>query len=147
MPMMPGSKAPGMAGPAPAAPADPNKVILTIGSEKITAGQFETLVDALPPQYQNIARGPRKREFAESLIGTGEDRQLSMAPSRLQEFIGAVRTNFERFAMQGETPVLLTSPTVRPYVRSIIDRFRPMTVVMSQNEIHPKAKIRTIGQV
>jgi len=66
--MMPGSKAPGMAGPAPAAPADPNKVILTIGSEKITAGQFETLVDALPPQYQNIARGPRKREFAESLI-------------------------------------------------------------------------------
>jgi flagellar biosynthesis protein FlhA len=88
-----------------------------------------------------------EQEFAESLIGTGEDRQLSMAPSRLQEFIGAIRSNFERFAMQGETPVLLTSPTVRPYVRSIIDRFRPMTVVMSQNEIHPKAKIRTIGQV
>jgi flagellar biosynthesis protein FlhA len=49
--------------------------------------------------------------------------------------------------MQGETPVLLTSPTVRPYVRSIIDRFRPMTVVMSQNEIHPKAKIKTVGQI
>ena len=88
-----------------------------------------------------------EQEFAESLMGNGEDRQLSMAPSKLQEFIAAVRQSFERFAMQGETPVLLTSPTVRPYVRSIIDRFRPMTVVMSQNEIHPKAKIRTIGQV
>jgi flagellar biosynthesis protein FlhA len=88
-----------------------------------------------------------EQDFAESLIGNGEDRQLSMAPSRLQEFISSIRTNFERFAMQGETPGLLTSPTVRPYVRSIIDRFRPMTVVMSQNEIHPKAKIRTIGQV
>jgi flagellar biosynthesis protein FlhA len=88
-----------------------------------------------------------EQDFAESLVGNGEDRQLSMAPSRLQEFIAAVRQSFERFAMAGETPVLLTSPTVRPYVRSIIDRFRPMTVVMSQNEIHPKAKIRTIGQV
>jgi len=88
-----------------------------------------------------------EQEFADALVGTGEDRQLSMAPSRLQEFIAAVRQSFERFAMAGETPVLLTSPTVRPYVRSIIDRFRPMTVVMSQNEIHAKAKIRTIGQV
>ena len=88
-----------------------------------------------------------EQAFAESLIGQGEERQLSMAPSRLQEFITAVRQNFERYAMQGETPVLLTSPTVRPYVRSIIDRFRPMTVVMSQNEIHPKAKIKTIGQI
>ena len=89
----------------------------------------------------------REQAFAESLIGQGEERQLSMAPSRLQEFITAVRQNFERYAMQGETPVLLTSPTVRPYVRSIIDRFRPITVVMSQNEIHPKAKIKTIGQI
>ena len=88
-----------------------------------------------------------EQEFADSLMGSGEDRQLSMAPSRLQEFIAAVRQAFERFAMAGETPVLLTSPTVRPYVRSIIDRFRPMTVVMSQNEVHSKAKIRTIGQV
>jgi flagellar biosynthesis protein FlhA len=88
-----------------------------------------------------------EQEFSESLTGQGEDRQLAMAPSRLQEFIAAVRQNFERFAMQGETPILLTSPTVRPYVRSIIDRFRPMTVVMSQNEIHPKAKIRTVGQI
>lgn len=88
-----------------------------------------------------------EQAFADSLIGQGDERQLSMAPSHLQEFITAVRQNFERFAMQGETPVLLTSPTVRPYVRSIIDRFRPMTVVMSQNEIHPKAKIKTVGQI
>jgi flagellar biosynthesis protein FlhA len=49
--------------------------------------------------------------------------------------------------MQGESPVLLTSPVVRPYVRSIIERFRPMTVVMSQSEIHPKARIKTLGQI
>jgi flagellar biosynthesis protein FlhA len=88
-----------------------------------------------------------EQAFAEALVGEGEERQLSMAPSRLQQFITAVRQTFEHHAMMGETPVLLTSPGIRPYVRSIVERFRPATVVMSQNEIHPKAKIRTLGQI
>jgi flagellar biosynthesis protein FlhA len=49
--------------------------------------------------------------------------------------------------MRGELPVLITSPLVRPYVRSVVERFRPATVVLSQNEIHAKARIRTLGQV
>jgi flagellar biosynthesis protein FlhA len=58
-----------------------------------------------------------------------------------------VRQTFERFAIMGETPVLLTSPGIRPFVRSIVERFRATTMVMSQNEIHAKAKIRTLGQI
>jgi flagellar biosynthesis protein FlhA len=88
-----------------------------------------------------------EQAFAESLVGQGEDKQLAMAPSRLQDFIRAVRDVFERAAMAGETAVLLTGPQVRPYVRSIIERFRGQTVVMSQNEIHPRARLRTLGQV
>jgi len=88
-----------------------------------------------------------EQAFQESLVGQGDDKQLSMAPSKLQEFITQLRSNFERQAMMGEIPVLLTSPGIRPFVRSIIERFRPMTQVMSQNEIHPKAKIKTVGQV
>jgi flagellar biosynthesis protein FlhA len=88
-----------------------------------------------------------EQAFAESLVGAGEDKQLAMPPSRLQEFIGAIRNAYERFSMEGEIPVLLTSPGIRPYVRSVIERFRPQTVVMSQNEIHPKARIRTLGQI
>jgi flagellar biosynthesis protein FlhA len=93
----------------------------------------------LSPEWEQI--------FAESLIGQGEDRQLSLPPSRLQEFITKVRQTFERQAMSGENPVLLTSAGVRPYVRSIIERFRPMTMVMSQNEVHAKARIKTLGQI
>jgi len=93
----------------------------------------------LSPQWEQA--------FAESLIGTNDEKQLSMAPSKLQEFINVVRNTFERQAMMGESPVLLTSPGIRPFVRSIIERFRPMTVVMSQNEVHPKVKIKTVGHV
>ena len=88
-----------------------------------------------------------EQAFAESIVGEGDDRQLAMAPSALQAFISKVRTTLEDLAIKGETGVLLTSPSIRPFVRSIIERFRPMTVVMSQNEIYPKAKIKTVAQI
>ena len=93
----------------------------------------------LSPQWEQA--------FVESLVGDTDDKQLSMQPSRLQEFINGVRNTFERQAMMGEMPVLLTSPTIRPFVRSVVERFRPMTVVMSQNEVHPKVKIKTVGNI
>ena len=70
-----------------------------------------------------------------------------MAPTMLQSFITKVRNILEDLAVKGESPVILTSPNIRPFVRSIIERFRPLSVVMSQNEIHPKAKIKTVGQI
>ncbi|MCW9034375.1 MAG: flagellar biosynthesis protein FlhA [Rhodospirillales bacterium] len=94
---------------------------------------------ALSPEWEQV--------FSESLVGQGDDRQLSMAPSKMQEFIGMVRQTFERHAMMGEAPALLCSPVVRPYVRSIIERFRPSTPVVSQNEVHAKVRIKTVGQI
>ncbi|CAN5143228.1 flagellar biosynthesis protein FlhA [soil metagenome] len=88
-----------------------------------------------------------EQTFTEALVGTGEDRQLALAPSRLQEFIRVVREAFERAALNGDAAVLLTSQTIRPYVRSIIERFRGQTVVMSQNEIHARARLKTVGTV
>ncbi|MCK5444549.1 MAG: FHIPEP family type III secretion protein, partial [Rhodospirillaceae bacterium] len=108
-------------------------------SDMNTNDQGLIILMSLSPEWEQA--------FAESLVGTGDDRQLSLPPSRLQEFITQLRNGYERQAMMGESPVLLTSPGVRPYVRSIIERFRPTTVVMSQNEIHPKARIKTVGQV
>ena len=85
--------------------------------------------------------------FSDALIGQGEEKQLALAPSRLQEFIRNVRDAFERAALAGDQPVLLTSPQIRPYVRSIIERFRGQTPVMSQNEVHPKARLKTVGSI
>ena len=88
-----------------------------------------------------------EQAFAESIVGQGEERQLAMAPSQLQEFIQQVREAFDEASGKNEVPVLLTSPQIRPFVRSIIERFRPQTVVMSQNEIHASVRLRTLGQV
>ena len=85
--------------------------------------------------------------FSDSLVGQGDDKQLALAPSRLQDFVRGVRETFERAALAGDSPVLLTSPTIRPYVRSIIERFRGQTPVMSQNEVHPRARLKTVGVI
>lgn len=86
-----------------------------------------------------------EQAFAESLVGQGDERQLAMQPSKLQEFIVRIREGYEKHALKGDMPVLLTSPGVRPYVRAIIERVRPSIVVMSQNEIHPKIRLRNLG--
>jgi flagellar biosynthesis protein FlhA len=85
--------------------------------------------------------------FAESIVGQGEERHLAMQPSRLTEFITAVRSRFEDAARDGEAPVLVTSAGVRPFVRDLVERFRAQTPVLSQAEIHPRARLKTVGSV
>ncbi|MGE0419162.1 MAG: FHIPEP family type III secretion protein, partial [Acetobacteraceae bacterium] len=85
--------------------------------------------------------------FADSLIGPPEDRQLGIAPTRLQEFMARLRTVFETAANNGEAPVLLTSGGIRFHVRAIVERIRPNTPVLAQAEIFPKVRIRTVGTI
>ena len=88
-----------------------------------------------------------EQAFAESMVGEGDARTLAMQPSRLTEFITLVREKFEEAAREGEAPVLVTSAAVRPFVRGIIERFRAHTPVLSQSEIHPRARLKTVGSI
>jgi len=88
-----------------------------------------------------------EQAFAESMVGQGDDRQLAMQPSRLSEFITVVRERFEEAAREGEAPVLVTSGIIRPFVRGIVERFRAQTPVLSQSEIHPRARLKTVGSI
>ena len=53
-------------GKLPDVPAD--KVIVSIGDEKITAGEFSQFIDSLPEQMRSQARGPARRQLAENLV-------------------------------------------------------------------------------
>jgi flagellar biosynthesis protein FlhA len=88
-----------------------------------------------------------EQSFAESMVGQGDERQLAMQPSKLSEFITLVREKFEAAAREGEAPVLVTSGGIRPFVRGIVERFRAQTPVLSQAEIHPRARLKTVGSI
>src|SRR3954469_3913511 len=88
-----------------------------------------------------------EQSFAESMVGQGDERQLAMQPSKLSEFITLVREKFEAAAREGEAPVLVTSSNIRPFVRGIVERFRAQTPVLSQSEIHPRVRLKTVGSI
>lgn len=88
-----------------------------------------------------------EKNMVDSLSGDGDGRHLALAPSKLQEFRHKIQETFDEQGALGVIPVLLTSHILRPHVRSMLERFRPLTVVMSQNEIHPKMKIKTVARI
>jgi peptidyl-prolyl cis-trans isomerase C len=51
---------------APAVP--PDKVIISVGDQKITAGQFDQIIASLPAQYQAQMRGPGRKQFADNVV-------------------------------------------------------------------------------
>jgi flagellar biosynthesis protein FlhA len=85
--------------------------------------------------------------FGDALVGTAEDRQLAMAPTRLQEFMQKLRAAFDTAAAAGDAPVLLTGGDIRAHVHAIVERIRPGTPVLAQAEISPRARIRTVGVI
>jgi flagellar biosynthesis protein FlhA len=109
-----------------------------ICAQHMSAGGYLPLI-ALSAKWEQA--------FAESMIGQGDERQLAMQPSKLSEFITLVRERFEEAAREGEAPVLVTSAGIRPYVRGIVERFRAQTPVLSQSEIHPRARLKTVGSI
>ena len=113
----------------------------------------------LARQLSEAARGPQgyvplvtlspewEVAFTECLQGPMEDRQLVMEPGRLHAFMQRLRDVLDAQAAQGEHAILLCSGALRPHLRAIVERFRPSTTVLSQSEIHPRARIRTLGSV
>ena len=131
----------------------------TAAGQRGMSGILAAVRARLARQLSDAARGPNgyvplitlsaewEMAFAEALVGPPEERQLAMAPSRLQEFMERVRERFDAAANAGESPALVCSGGIRGHVRAIVERFRPATTVLAQAEIHPRARIRTVGSV
>lgn len=85
--------------------------------------------------------------FLDSLVGSPEDRQLAMAPSKLNEFIGKLRAALDAAATNGEAPVVLVNGALRAPMRAIVERLRPSTSVLAQAEISTRVRIRTLESI
>mgnify|MGYP000495286758 CR=1 FL=1 len=86
-------------------------------------------------------------EFNGAVRMNGEERNFLMSPQRVQEFVLEARKEIQRFAQQDEWPALMVSPEVRSFVRSMLERVSPMTQVISHNEVHRKAALRTVATI
>ncbi len=81
-----------------------------------------------------------EQSFAESL----KDNIFSLAPSKTQEFVAKVGDAIRNCEYKNESPIILTSALIRPYVRIVLQRPYNHIAVLSQNEIHPRYTVKTL---
>jgi len=87
-------------------------------------------------------------EFASSIAGDYNSvRELAMAPSQLQKFVKKANDLMKRSEIALHNPVIVTSPSIRPFVQTVIDKLGPKIPVLSQNEVHHKVSIETVGEI
>jgi flagellar biosynthesis protein FlhA len=86
-------------------------------------------------------------EFNAAVRVTGDERNFLMSPQRVQEFVLEARKEIQKFAQRDEWPALLVSPEVRSFIRSMLERVSPLTQVISHNEVHRKASLRTVATI
>jgi flagellar biosynthesis protein FlhA len=108
-------------------------------SKALTDPQGFVSVIALNPSWE--------REFSEALRQNGEEHQLVMSPQRVQEFVLEARKEIQRFAQNDEWPAVIVSPDIRSFVRSMLERCSPSTQIVSHNEIHRKATLKTVARI
>ena len=91
--------------------------------------------------------GDWESELVKSISTANGEETFLMSPSRVQDFVLAARKEVQKFSNADEWPAILVTPHARPYVRSILERVSPMTQVISHNEVHRKASLRTVGKI
>ncbi|WP_342627658.1 flagellar biosynthesis protein FlhA [Nguyenibacter vanlangensis] len=86
-------------------------------------------------------------EFLAHITGQGDERRLAMPPTLLSRFVAKLREAFNTVSSSGEVPVVVVSTPVRESMRSIVERVRPTISVLSQSEIYPRARIKTVATI
>lgn len=89
---------------------------------------------------------------AETRIAHAIDRQpsgtyLNMEPEAIQGLLHGVARYAGDMVALGQTPLLLTSPQIRAFVKKLTERALPKLVVLSYNEIDPSLEVEAIGVV
>ncbi len=64
-----------------------------------------------------------------------------------QKIIGAVKEQVKKALDGGHTPIILTSPAIRLFVKNILKDIIPGIVVVSSAEIAPNIKLQSIGNM
>ncbi|MEE9543435.1 MAG: FHIPEP family type III secretion protein, partial [Thermodesulfobacteriota bacterium] len=72
---------------------------------------------------------------------------LALEPSFVEKFIGGLTEGMQAMVGEGHQPVLMTSPDIRLFTKSIAERVLPSLVVLSSNEVSGNVNIKNYNVV
>lgn len=91
--------------------------------------------------------GEVEQMISDHIQQTEHGSYLSLDPDSQQRIIRSVTEKIENISLQEETPIILCSPTIRMYMKQLLDRFFPHVVVLSYNELEPNLDVKSVGVV
>ena len=72
---------------------------------------------------------------------------LALDPETQEKIVTNIYQQVEQASFQYENVVILCSPTIRMYVKQLIERVIPDIAVLSYNELEPNVQVQSIGVV
>ncbi|WP_028550440.1 flagellar biosynthesis protein FlhA [Paenibacillus sp. UNC451MF] len=112
-------------------------------SRQITQ-QFATGSDSL----KVITVGPSlEKKIAESVQQSDQGSYLALDPSSTQMIYQRITDQVTRLIQSGQQPIVLTSPTIRMYLRQLLERTMQDIPVLSYSELEPNVEIQSMGVV
>lgn len=95
-----------------------------------------------------ITVGPSlEKKIAESVQQSEQGSYLAMDPTSTQTVYQKLSEQVNRLLQSGQQPILLTSPTIRMYLRQVIERMMQDIPVLSYSELEPNVEIQSVGVV
>lgn len=95
-----------------------------------------------------ITVGPTlEKKIAESVQQTEQGSYLALDPVSTQNLFQKLSEQINRLLQSGQQPIVLTSPTIRMYLRQVIERSMQDIPVLSYSELEPNVEIQSVGVV
>ncbi|MDP5273457.1 flagellar biosynthesis protein FlhA [Chengkuizengella axinellae] len=112
-------------------------------SRQITQ-QFSLTGDVL----KVLAIGPDlEKKISESIQQTEHGNYLALDPSTTQIIHQRIIEQVKKFMQTGNNPIILTSPTIRYYLRQLIEKTMKDIPVISYQELEPNVEVQSLGVV
>lgn len=95
-----------------------------------------------------ITVGPSlEKKIAESVQQSDQGSYLALDPVSTQTIYQRLMEQINRLLQSGQQPIVLTSPTIRMYLRQVIERTMQDIPVLSYSELEPNIEIQSVGVV
>ena len=88
-----------------------------------------------------------EKMISENLQETEQGIYLTLDPQSIQQLVLSLNETIQQVVKVGIQPIIMTSPTIRMYVKQIVERINEDIPVISFNELESDVEVQNIGVV
>ncbi|QEK39438.1 flagellar biosynthesis protein FlhA [Candidatus Sneabacter namystus] len=75
------------------------------------------------------------------------NKKILLPPDEIKQFLTAVHNTLSNNTKNGHTPAVLTSSTIRPYVKDLVHQIHNMISILGHEELSGKIRVESVGVI